>query len=84
MVNSNATNCIYAEKKSNKTLGCQNSWHKLTKVMRMPAEIRYPYIVLTLYWKEKVVAKWSFQKDVSSLKANMKQIIYLVPYYLLN
>lgn len=36
-------------KKSNKNLGFQSSWHKVTKVTWMLAEIRYPHIVPTLY-----------------------------------
>lgn len=36
MINSNGTNCIHAEKKSNKNLGCQNYLHKLTKLNWMP------------------------------------------------
>lgn len=75
---------VFMQKKSNKALGCQYYQHTLTKVKWMPDEIRYPYILPTLYWIEKVVAKWSFQKDVSSLKANIKQIMYLLLYYLLN
>lgn len=72
---------VFMQKKSNKTLGCQNSWHKLTKVTWMAAEIRYPYIVPDLYLKEEVVAKWSFQEDVSSLKASIRFICYLTIYW---
>lgn len=54
-----------------------DAWYK--------TEIRYPYIIPTLYGKEKVPDKLkSLKRYVSSLRTNIKQMIYLLLYYLLN